>query len=79
VIASIAICIALLTLTPNLLPASQVFSNVTDGSGWNSQGFSFLIGFLSVAWTMTDYDATTHVSFASLRKGRLSAQTQLTF
>jgi len=62
VVASIAISIALLTLTPNLLPASQVFGNVTDGSGWGSRGFSFLIGFLSVAWTMTDYDATTHIS-----------------
>jgi hypothetical protein len=46
-----------------------------DGSGWGSKGFSFLLGygchnlsepittntlsFLSVAWTMTDYDGTT--------------------
>lgn len=36
--------------------------DVTNGSGWNSKGFFFLIGFLSVAWTMTDYDATTHMS-----------------
>ncbi|KUJ15784.1 amino acid permease 2 [Mollisia scopiformis] len=62
VIASVAICIALLTLTPNLNPASEVFGTVTDGSNWNSKGFSFMIGFLSVAWTMTDYDATTHIS-----------------
>ncbi|KAE8454010.1 hypothetical protein EG329_007786 [Mollisiaceae sp. DMI_Dod_QoI] len=52
----------LLTLTPNLNSASEVFGNVTDGSNWNSKGFSFMIGFLSVAWTMTDYDATTHIS-----------------
>lgn len=54
-VASIAICIALLTMTKDLRPASEVFSNVTDGSNWNSKGFSFMIGFLSVAWTMTDY------------------------
>lgn len=62
VVASVAISIALLTLTPNLNSAKNVFSNVTDGSNWNSKGFSFFIGFLSVAWTMTDYDATTHIS-----------------
>lgn len=62
VIASIAIAIALLVLTPNKLPASTVFGTVTDGSGWGSRGFSFLVGYLSVAWTMTDYDATAHLS-----------------
>lgn len=62
VVASIAISIALLTLTKDLNSAKNVFSNVTDGTNWNSKGFSFFIGFLSVAWTMTDYDATTHIS-----------------
>ena len=33
VIGSIAICIALLVLTPNKQSASWVFTNVTDGSG----------------------------------------------
>ncbi|CAI7579456.1 unnamed protein product [Penicillium glandicola] len=60
--ATICICIALLTLTPNLQPASWVFGNFTDGSGWGSKVFSFFLGFLSVAWTMTDYDGTTHMS-----------------
>ncbi|RYP93603.1 hypothetical protein DL770_000235 [Monosporascus sp. CRB-9-2] len=59
---SLAISIALLVLTPNKLPASEVFGHVIDGSGWNSKGFSFLIGYLSVAWIMTDYDATAHMS-----------------
>ncbi|CAJ2503778.1 Uu.00g111720.m01.CDS01 [Anthostomella pinea] len=62
VIGSVVISIALLVLTPNKLPASEVFGNVIDGSGWNSEGFSFRIGYLSVAWTMTDYDATAHMS-----------------
>lgn len=62
VLASLAMVIALLVLTPDKHSASDVFGSVIDGSGWNSKGFSFMIGFLSVAWTMTDYDATTHMS-----------------
>lgn len=55
VLATLAICIALLTLTPNLASAKWVFTHFTDGSGWGV-GFSFLLSFLSVAWKMTDYD-----------------------
>ncbi|KAA8913623.1 amino acid/polyamine transporter I [Sphaerosporella brunnea] len=62
VLASIGICITLLVLTPNKHDAKWVFTHVTDGSGWGSKIFSFLLGFLSVAWTMTDYDGTTHMS-----------------
>ncbi|KAL9110705.1 MAG: hypothetical protein Q9227_004697 [Pyrenula ochraceoflavens] len=62
VLASISICIALLILTPDKRSAKSVFTEVTNGSGWGSRGFSFLLGFLSVAWTMTDYDGTTHLS-----------------
>ncbi|KAJ5141461.1 hypothetical protein N7526_002456 [Penicillium atrosanguineum] len=60
--ATICICIALLYLTPDKQPASWVFTHFTDGSGWGSKVFSFFLGFLSVAWTMTDYDGTTHMS-----------------
>ncbi|KAF2743922.1 amino acid transporter [Sporormia fimetaria CBS 119925] len=62
IIASVCICISLLVLTPNKQSAKWVFTEVMDGSGWGSRGFSFLLGFLSVAWTMTDYDGTTHMS-----------------
>jgi amino acid transporter len=61
IIASTAICIALLVLTPNKANAKWVFTHFTNGSGWGT-GFSFLLSFLSVAWTMTDYDGTTHMS-----------------
>ncbi|KAK9802319.1 putative Amino acid permease, variant [Seiridium cardinale] len=61
-IGSVAISVALIVLLPDKPPASKVFGDVIDGSGWNSKGFSFLIGYLSVAWTMTDYDATGHIS-----------------
>ncbi|CAI7597305.1 unnamed protein product [Penicillium discolor] len=60
--ATICICVVLITLTPDLQPASWVFGHFTDGSGWGSKVFSFFLGFLSVAWTMTDYDGTTHMS-----------------
>ncbi|KAI5858127.1 amino acid/polyamine transporter I [Tricharina praecox] len=62
VLASIGICITLLVMTPNKHDAKWVFTHTTDGSGWGSKAFSFLLGFLSVAWTMTDYDGTTHMS-----------------
>ncbi|RDW68079.1 amino acid transporter-4 [Coleophoma cylindrospora] len=61
IVASISICIALLVLTPNKQPASWVFGHFIDGSGWGT-GFSFLLSFLAVAWTMTDYDGTTHMA-----------------
>ncbi|KAL4921868.1 amino acid/polyamine transporter I [Aspergillus aurantiobrunneus] len=60
--ATIVICLVLLYNTPDKQPASWVFTHVTDGSGWGSKLFSFLLGFISVAWTMTDYDGTTHMS-----------------
>lgn len=61
IIASITICVALLVLTPEKRSASWVFGHFINGSGWGVP-FSFLLSFLSVAWTMTDYDGTTHMS-----------------
>ncbi|PIG88281.1 amino acid permease [Aspergillus arachidicola] len=60
--ATMIICIVLLVYTPDKQSASWVFTHFTDGSGWGSKFFSFLLGFISVAWTMTDYDGTTHMS-----------------
>ena len=53
ILAAVAISIAMLVMTENKNSASYVFTNVIDGSGWGNQGFSFLLGFLSVVWTMT--------------------------
>ncbi|KAF2100853.1 amino acid transporter [Rhizodiscina lignyota] len=39
-----------------------VFHDEYATSGWTPVGFSFLFGFLSVSWTMTDYDATAHIT-----------------
>ena len=42
--------------------AKFVFTEVDNTSGWTPTGWSFLFGFLSVSWTMTDYDATAHIT-----------------
>lgn len=44
--------------------ASYVFGSdgiINQTNGWNN-GVAFLFGLLSVQWTMTDYDATAHIS-----------------
>lgn len=64
--ATFLIIIILLAKTPRseMHPASYVFGSagiVNQTGGWNT-GIAFLFGLLSVQWTMTDYDATAHIS-----------------
>ena len=54
--------IALLVKDHGKHSSSYVFTDVYSESGWTPVGFSFLFGFLSVSWTMTDYDATAHIT-----------------
>jgi hypothetical protein len=54
VLASIGICIALLVLTPEKHNAEWVFTHFTDGSGWGSKGFSFLLGYLHLILRRVD-------------------------
>ncbi|ORY87115.1 hypothetical protein BCR37DRAFT_376507 [Protomyces lactucae-debilis] len=54
--------VALLVLQKNKTSARAVFVDIVPASGWNNKGWSFLFGFLSVAWCMTDYDATAHIA-----------------
>ncbi|KAL8772975.1 MAG: hypothetical protein Q9209_001995 [Squamulea sp. 1 TL-2023] len=54
--------IALLAKCENRHNAKYVFTDVDAISGWTPVGFSWLFGFLSVSWTMTDYDATAHIA-----------------
>jgi amino acid transporter len=54
--------IALLAKTQPKHDAHYVFTDVDSTSGWSPVGFGFLFGFLSVSWTMTDYDATAHIT-----------------
>ncbi|KAJ5592014.1 uncharacterized protein N7459_002383 [Penicillium hispanicum] len=58
----VACAIALLVLTEDKHDADYVFTHVETSSGWTPIGFSWLFGFLSVSWTMTDYDATAHIT-----------------
>lgn len=62
VLVLVSCSIALLAKTEHKHNANYVFTNVESSSGWNPVGFSFLFGFLSVSWTMTDYDATAHIT-----------------
>jgi len=63
----VSCCIALLAMAQpsNGTPkhtAKYVFTDIDNTSGWEPTGWSFLFGFLSVSWTMTDYDATAHIT-----------------
>jgi amino acid transporter len=64
VLVLVSCAIALLVKTPSVdrHDAHYVFTDVDSTSGWAPTGFSFLFGFLSVSWTMTDYDATAHIT-----------------
>ncbi|TRM60043.1 amino acid/polyamine transporter I [Schizophyllum amplum] len=64
--ATFLIIIVLLATTPRseMHAANYVFGSagiVNGTGGWNT-GIAFLLGLLSVQWTMTDYDATAHIS-----------------
>lgn len=64
--ATIVIIIVLLAVTPRseMHTAGYVFGTqgiINKTGGWND-GIAFLFGLLSVQWTMTDYDATAHIS-----------------
>lgn len=64
--ATFLIIIVLLATTPRseMHSASYVFGSegfLNQTGGWNN-GIAFLFGLLSVQWTMTDYDATAHIS-----------------
>ena len=58
----VSCCIALLVMCKDKHSSSYVWTEVTPDSGWTPTGFSFLFGFLSASWTMTDYDATAHIA-----------------
>lgn len=58
----VSCCITLLVMCKDKNSTHYVWTNVTPDSGWTPTGWSFLFGFLSVSWTMTDYDATAHIA-----------------
>ncbi|KAK0614240.1 hypothetical protein B0T14DRAFT_592504 [Immersiella caudata] len=58
----VAARVLLLAMQGEKHTSEYVFTHVEVASGWSLPGFSFLFGFLSVACTMTDYDATAHIA-----------------
>ena len=58
----ISCCITLLVMCKDKQSSQYVWTDVTPSAGWSPVGFSFLFGFLSASWTMTDYDATAHIA-----------------
>ena len=58
----VSCCITLLVMCKDKHDSSYVWTNVVPDAGWSPSGFSFLFGFLSASWTMTDYDATAHIA-----------------
>jgi len=55
IVVLVAACVSLLVMQKDKHSAEYVFTHVEAASGWTPPGFSFLFGFLSVAWTMTEY------------------------
>ena len=58
----ISCCIALLVKCKDKHTSTEVWTDVKPDSGWSPVGWSFIFGFLSASWTMTDYDATAHIA-----------------
>ncbi|KAH8116138.1 amino acid/polyamine transporter I [Phellopilus nigrolimitatus] len=63
ILTTIAIIIAIPAAGSGQLASHKfVWTEISDGSGWNNRGFAFLLGLLSVQWVMTDYDGAAHLS-----------------
>ncbi|OCL07496.1 amino acid transporter [Glonium stellatum] len=73
----VSCCITLLVMCDYKHDSSYVWTNVTPDAGWSPAGWSFLFGFLSVSWTMTDYDATAHIA-EEIRNPELKAPWSIT-
>lgn len=61
-----AVIIALSVSQKNKNDADFVFTQGGNETGWSSDGFAFLLGLLSVAWTMTDCKSPRCVLFQSV-------------
>ncbi|KZO96991.1 APC amino acid permease [Calocera viscosa TUFC12733] len=59
-----AVIIALPAATPSELrnPASFVFGNFTNLSGWSNSGFAFFLGWLAPSWSVGGFDGCIHIS-----------------
>lgn len=61
-IGTVVIFIYLLAAAPTRQPASFVFTQFIDYTGWDNLGFAILLGFLMPAWTYLGHDSSAHLS-----------------
>ncbi|ODV60029.1 amino acid permease [Ascoidea rubescens DSM 1968] len=59
---TIALIIHLLVKCPKINTADFTFNHVVNNTGWSSDGWAFLFGFLNVSWVMTCYDSASRIS-----------------
>lgn len=59
VLGTVAICLALFAAAPERRSMRYALTTFTDDTGYDSKPFSFLFGFTSVTYTLTDYDGIT--------------------
>ncbi|GME85307.1 unnamed protein product [Ambrosiozyma monospora] len=59
---TIALIVTLLVKCPKYNTRGFTFGEVINSTGWSSEGWGFLFGFLNVSWVMTCYDATSRMS-----------------
>ncbi|VEU23473.1 DEKNAAC104574 [Brettanomyces naardenensis] len=59
---TLALIVTLLVKCPKLNTAKFTFTTVINSTGWATDGWAFLFGFLQVSWVMTCYDATSRMS-----------------
>ncbi|CAH7685013.1 amino acid/polyamine transporter I [Phakopsora pachyrhizi] len=60
--ATFMIIIALCASGPPRNSFDSIFSTVINQTGWESTPLAFMMGFLSVEWTLSDYDASAHIT-----------------
>ncbi|KXN84941.1 hypothetical protein AN958_11883 [Leucoagaricus sp. SymC.cos] len=60
---SIATAIALIVVPgSNRTPAKDAFILLTNSSGWDNNGWTFILSFTAAMWALTGYDAAAHIS-----------------
>ncbi|PLW57064.1 hypothetical protein PCANC_01934 [Puccinia coronata f. sp. avenae] len=60
--ATFTIILALCLSGPPKQTFEYVFTNIVNRTGWDSTPLAFMMGILSAEWTLSDYDATAHIS-----------------
>ncbi|KAF2220978.1 amino acid/polyamine transporter I [Elsinoe ampelina] len=55
-------CATLLSISDDKHTSAYVMSHFESSSGWHPSTYSALFGLLSVSWTITDFDASSHIA-----------------